>query len=79
MTHAEHLIENAILNMEDGKSFEHFASQKHNKTMSELTGIDLRYVWEMAQYVVYSAKPDWLYDKEVEMENRYGYRLDDRR
>mgnify|MGYP003305730804 FL=1 len=78
MTHAEHLIENAISNMEDGKDFEYFASQKHNKTMSELSGVDLRCVWEMAQHVVYSIKPGWLFDRETEMENRYGYRLDQR-
>ena len=76
MTNAEHLIENAIINMEDGKDFEHFSSQKHNKLMSEMSNINLSSVWEMAQYVVWSLKPVWLSDKEIEMENRYGYRLD---
>ena len=78
MTHAEHLIENAIIEMEESKGFEHFASQKHNKLMSELTGIKLSDVWAMAQHVVYSFKPGWLSDKEQEMEDRYGYRLDQR-
>ena len=78
MTNAEHLIENAVFDIEDGKDFEHFSTQKHNKAMSEISGIHLPYVWEMAQYVVWTLKPSWLYDKEVEMENRYGYRLDQR-
>ena len=78
MTNAEHLISNAIHNMEDGKDFEHFSSQKHNKMMSEMSNINLSVVWEMAQYVVYAIKPDWLYDKETQMEERYGYRLDQR-
>lgn len=79
MTNAEHLIENAIFEIEGGKSFEHFSNQKHNKMMGELSGINLSYVWEMAQHVVWTLKQDWLSDKEAEMENRYGYRLDDRR
>lgn len=76
MTNAEHLISSAIHNMEDGKDFEYFSSQKYNKMMSEMSNINLSYVWEMAQYVVYSIKPNWLYDKEHEMEEQYGYRLD---
>ncbi len=76
MTNAEHLIENAIIDMENRKDFEYFSSQKHNKLMSEMCNINLSSVWEMAQYVVWSLKPVWLSDKEIEMENRYGYRLD---
>ena len=76
MTNAEHLIENAICNMENGKDFEYFSSQKHNKLMSEMSNINLSSVWEMAQHIVWSLKPAWLSDKELEMENRYGYRLD---
>lgn len=76
MTNAEHLISNAIHNIETGKDFEYFLSQKHNKTMSEMSNINLSCVWEMAQYVVYSIKPNWLYAKEAEMEEHYGYKLD---
>lgn len=78
MTNAEHLIENAIIDMEDGKDFEHFSNQKHNKLMSEMSGVDLNIVWEMAQHIVWSLKPAWLSNKEAEMEERYGYRLDQR-
>ena len=75
MTNAEHLIENAITDMEHGRDFEHFSSQKHNRLMSEMSNIALSSVWEMAQYVVWSLKPDWMLDKEIEMINRYGYKL----
>ena len=76
MTNAQHLISNAIHNMEDGKDFEHFENQKYNKRMSEISNISLSSVWEMAQQVVYSIKPNWIYDKEAEIEERYGYKLD---
>lgn len=76
MTHEEHLIENAILNIQSGKGYEDFAEGKHNKVMSELSGIRLDAVWLMAQHVVYTLKPGWIADKEQEMEDRYGYRLD---
>ena len=78
MTHEEHLIENAIFDMQAGKSYEEFAESKHNKAMSELSGVRLESVWMMAQHVVYTLKPGWVSDKEREMEDKYGYRLDQR-
>ena len=78
MSNAEHLIENAIIDMENGKSFEDFSSNENNKSMSEMSGIKLDTVWEMAQYIVYTVKPIWESDKAVEMEEKYGYKLDQR-
>ena len=78
MTNAEHLIENAIIDMKGGKDFEHFSTRKYNKLMSEMSGINLNIVWEMAQHIVWSLKPAWLSTKEAQMEERYGYRLDQR-
>lgn len=78
MTNAEHLIENAIVDIDKGKDFEHFASQKHNKLMSKISGISLNAVWEMGQHIVWSLRPTWLSAKESEMEELYGYSLDQR-
>ena len=78
MSNAEHLIENAIIDMEDNKDFEYFSSQWHNKEMASESGINLDHVWAMAQHVVYTLKPIWISDKESEMEDLYGYRLDQR-
>lgn len=78
MTNAEHLIENAITDMEAGENFELFSSKKYNKEMAEMSGINLSHVWEMAQHIIWSLKPAWLHEKEAEMEVRYGYRLDQR-
>lgn len=54
MSNAEHLIENAIYGMKDGKEFDDFASDWRNKEMSQQSGINLHHVWEMAMYVVYT-------------------------
>lgn len=66
------------MDMEDNKDFEYFSSQWHNKEMSSESGINLDHVWAMAQHVVYTLKPIWISDKESEMEDLYGYRLDQR-
>ena len=78
MTNAEHLIENAIIRIDRGEDFKHFSSQKHNKLMSEMSGISLNTVWEMGEHIVWSLRPVWLSSKESEMEELYGYSLDQR-
>jgi len=75
MTNAEHLIENAIIYIEEEKDFDHFSSQEYNKYMSEILGINLNIIWEMSQYIVWTLKPNWLSIKEAEMEESYGYKL----
>ena len=77
MTNAEHLIENAICCLERNESFEVFSSQKFNIDMAEMQKINLRDVWDMANYVVYGLKPFWLWQKEDEMVAAYGYELED--
>lgn len=77
MTNAEHLIENAVYCLERGEEFEEFALRKYNIEMAETQHIDLRDVWSMAIYVVYTLKPHWLWKKEDEMVAAYGYRLEE--
>lgn len=77
MTNAEHLIENAVCCLEKNESFEMFSSRKYNVEMAEMQHIDLMDVWMMAQYVVYTLKSHWSWQKEDEMIERYGYKLED--
>lgn len=76
MTNAEHLIENAISDTEKGYKYEHFANEWYNKQMAKDCNIDLKYIWEMAQYVVWCCKPEWELEKQEQMEEIYGYKLD---
>lgn len=59
MSNAEHLIENALVCLENGGSFEGFAAGKHNQLMSAYSNINLMDVWQMAVHVYYSIKPEW--------------------
>ena len=77
MTNAEHLIENAIMCLEKGNDYDAFVDAKHNREMSRVSGINLDDVWRMAQHVVYTLKPSWLWKKEDEMIEAYGYKLED--
>lgn len=52
MTNAEHLIENAITCMTNGKEYEFFAMQGINREMAGNLDWYLQEVWQMADYVV---------------------------
>ena len=65
MTNSEHLLENAIMCLENKVDFEEFANRDINKTMSTYANIALEQIWEMAQYVVYNLKPYWLEDVQI--------------
>ena len=54
MSNAEHLIENALTNIQEDKPKELFFEDYRNKIMSEESKIDLECVYEMALYVIYS-------------------------
>lgn len=54
MLYEEHLIENAISTLEDNKDYEVFASDKCNIEMAQAVNVDLKQVWTMATYVVYT-------------------------
>ena len=54
MSNAEHLIENALINIQEDKPKELFFEDYRNKIMSEESKIDLECVYEMALYVLYS-------------------------
>lgn len=62
MSNEEHLIENAVCCIERGGEYEDFADAKHNRKMAEASKIDLRQIWDMAIYVVYTLKREWVCD-----------------
>jgi hypothetical protein len=62
MSGAQHLIENAIICIEEGKSYEDFLNASGNKIISSATDIELKYVWDMAMHVVYTLKSSWVSD-----------------
>ena len=62
MSGAQHLIENAIHCIEDGKSYEDFSNVYVNQQMSDIYGIALDDVWGMAVQVVYTLKQNWVSD-----------------
>ena len=54
MSNIEHLIENAIIAVEEDKTFEDFNSAERNKMMLRMVCACADEIWEIAQYVVYS-------------------------
>lgn len=54
MSNAEHLIENAIFDLKQGKTTEDFAKAWPNEVMLEETGFSPEDIWRMACHVVYS-------------------------
>ena len=62
MSNEEHLIENAVCCIERGGNYEYFADALYNRDMAKASKIDLRQVWNMAVYVVYTLKHEWVCD-----------------
>lgn len=58
MSNIEHLLENAIAYLEEGKTYEDFANAWHNQYMSTTCSTTLSDIWSMAIYVVYTFKPN---------------------
>lgn len=73
MSNAEHLIENAIHELEAGHDLDDFKALWHTKTMCEQTGIKPEDIWLMAVHVVFVLKQDWIEEGRQEMIDRYGY------
>ena len=62
MSGAQHLIENAIMCIENNKSYEDFSNAYVNKITSSECDIALQDVWDMAMHVVYTTKRSWVSD-----------------
>lgn len=86
MTNCEHLIENALMSMQKARNervdvyeaFQDEMNSNHNKAMLREVCVTKKELWEIAQYIMYTHDVCMKDDFEAEMENRYGYRLDQR-
>ena len=86
MTNAEHLIENALMSMKKAENkgtdvyeaFQDEMSHKHNNAMLKEVCVTKKELWEIAQYIMYTHDVGIKSDVRAEMEDRYGYRLDQR-
>ena len=56
MSNIEHLLENAISEIEHGKGIEDFVSRWYNTQMLNSVNATADEIWQMAQYVVFSYK-----------------------
>ena len=86
MTNCEHLIENALMSMKKAENeradvyeaFQNEMNNDYNKAMLREVCITKKELWEIAQYIMYVYEDDIKSDVRTEMEDRYGYRLDQR-
>jgi len=75
MSNVEHLIENAIVCMEENKSYDDFINADVNKRMLELVKSPPEEIWEMAIYVYYTYREVVVWETEDKLEKAYGYSL----
>ena len=73
MSNTEHLIENAIVCLEEKKSYEDFIDTDVNKRMFKLVKSPPEEIWDMAIYVYYTYRESIVWKTEDELVKRYGY------
>ena len=71
MSIEEHLVENAICELERNKDYKKFMASELLIEQSKQTKIPMSFMWIMAQYVVYTYKESI----ESDMIKAYGYDL----
>lgn len=75
MSNIEHLIENAIVAIEEHKEYEDWKSAWQQKAMLKEVMSDAWEIWQMAQYCVYTYKQSIIWDTEERLEKEYGYKV----
>lgn len=75
MTISEHLIENALCQIEKTSynTYEDFMSNKLLKKQAEKVGISMTDLWYIAQYVYYTYRPE----VEYKVKEKYGFDIDE--
>jgi len=73
MSIEEHLVENAICELERNKDYNKFMASELLKEQSKQTKIPMSFIWTMAQYIIYTYKPHIEGIKENDMIKAYGY------
>ena len=77
MSNTEHLIENAIVCLEENKSYEDFISADVNERMLKLVKSPPEEIWDMAIYVYYTYRESIIWKTEDKLEKAYGYKIKD--
>lgn len=76
MTKIEHLLENAIVEIENGLGYDSWRKDPVNKIMlKEVTALPEE-IWAMAVYVYFDYKPYIETITRDEIEKEYGYKID---
>lgn len=75
MTISEHLIENALVQIEKNSynSYEEFMTSELLQKQSKKVGISMTDLWYMAQYVYYTYRPS----VEYKVKEKYGFDIDE--
>lgn len=73
MSNAEHLIENALVNIKNKDPHEYFFEARHNIEMAKACNISLDVVYDMAVYVYYTYMPSVQWNIEKKLKEEYGY------
>lgn len=73
MSNIEHLIENAIVKLEEGKTYQDWLDMWPQHEMLKLVKSPPEEIWQMAQYCVYTYGQNIKWDTEAEIEKAYGY------
>ena len=61
MSNLEHLIENAICDMERGRSYEEYVGEWAQQAMLPMVNVKPEELWEIAQYVITTYRDSVLY------------------
>ena len=73
MSNIEHLIENAIVAMEEKHDYDWWISTWQTKAMIKEVKSPPDEIWQMAQYVYYTYRQSLIWDLTDEIEKKYGY------
>lgn len=60
MSNAEHLIENALCMIKEGKTQKDFMFSPVNSMMLSQEEMTSEQVWRMAAHIYYSFRPEWI-------------------
>ena len=76
MSIAEHLIENALCNIERNRcNYKAFMNDKLLQEQSKELNIDLDIVWSMCQYILYNYRTSLCEKLETKIIKDYGYNI----
>lgn len=73
MSNIEHLIENAICAMENGKGYDDWMEMWQTREQLKYVKSPSSEIWEMAQYCYFTYRESIIWKTEDEIEKKYGY------